>query len=331
VLSISIQALSNQPPIAGDDSYTAHGATTFGNLLANDYDPEGDILQDGGIASAPSHGTVSGVSRGYKRYTPNYGYSGADSFTYYACDSYNLCTTATVNITVSNGAPVTGGENYAVRGSVTTAHMLANDSDPDGDTLQLGSLYLEEIAAFPQHGTLYGTYTPDVKQYVPQYGYVGPDSFSYNVCDSLGRCTQATVSLFVFDSDGMENGGPTSCNSAVGEPVNVTNGNMYISQADYQLPGVIGGIQIVRTYNSTSSRIGLFGRGWTTTYDEAIQVYDSSNLRLLLGSGQAIYFSGSGGTFTPRQTDFAGTIVKNADNTYTLHWRKCRGMTLRRS
>lgn len=173
-LSISIQAQSNQPPVAGADSYTVHGATTVGSLYANDYDPEGDLSQDDVIVSFPTHGTISGVTAGYKRYTPNYGYYGSDSFSYSVCDSQNACATATVTITVSNGAPVASGEDYSVRNGVTTKPLLSNDSDPDGDTLQLGSVYLEEIAVFPQHGTVYGTYTPDVKQYIPHYGYIGP-------------------------------------------------------------------------------------------------------------------------------------------------------------
>jgi RHS repeat-associated protein len=319
LLSISTQAQSNQPPVAGADSYTVHGAMAVGALYANDSDPDGDTLQDGGIVSYPAHGTISGVSNGYKFYTPNYGYFGSDTFSYSVCDSQSQCATGTVTITVSNGAPVASGESYVVRGSVTTARLLSNDSDPDGDTLQLGSLYLEEMAAYPAHGTVYGTYISDMKQYVPHYGYVGPDSFRYNVCDSLGRCTQATVSLFVFASDGLDNAGPTSCNMSVGEPINVATGNMWLVQNDYHLLGAGPFIRINRTYNSSSQQIGLFGRGWSTDYDESVEVFDSNNLRLILGSGQAVYFNRSGGgSFAPAQTDFSGSIVQNTDGTFTL-------------
>jgi YD repeat-containing protein len=322
IFNISTQAQSNQPPVAGSDSYTVHDATTIGSLYTNDYDPEGDYLQDGGLVSYPAHGTISGVTNGYKRYTPNYGYYGSDSFTYNVCDSQNQCATGTVTITVSNGAPVPSGESYVVRGSVTTAHLLNNDFDPDGDTLQLGSLYLEELASYPSHGMVYGTYTPDVKQYVPQYGYVGPDSFRYNVCDSLGRCTQATVNLFVFASDGLDNAGPTSCNMSVGEPVNVATGNMWLIQNDYQLPGAGPFLKISRTYNSSSQQTGLFGRGWSTEYDEFIEVFDTNNLRLISSSGQAIYFNRSGGgSFSPAQTDFAGSMAQNTDGTFTLTFK----------
>jgi RHS repeat-associated protein len=319
LLSITAQAQSNQPPVAGADSYTVHGAMAVGSLYANDSDPDGDALQDGGIVSYPAHGTISGVSNGYKFYTPNYGYFGSDTFSYSVCDSQSQCATGTVTITVSNGAPVASGESYVVRGSVTTARLLSNDSDPDGDTLQLGSLYLEEMAAYPAHGTVYGTYISDVKQYVPHYGYVGPDSFTYNVCDSLGRCTQATVNLFIFASDGLDNAGPTSCNMSVGEPINVATGNMWLVQNDYQLPGAGPFIRISRTYNSTSQQVGLFGHGWSTDYDESVELFDSNNLRLILGSGQAVYFNRSGsGSFAPVQTDFSGSMEQNTDGTFTL-------------
>lgn len=135
----------------------------------------------------------------------------------------------------------------------------------------------------------------------------------------MGRCVQATVTLFVFESDNLENAGPAGCNESVGEPINVATGNMWLQQADYALPGAGERIRIFRTYNSVSTRNGLFGRGWSSDYDEAIEVYDNNNLRLHLGTGQAVYFYSSGGSaFSPMQTDFRGTIVKNVDNTFTL-------------
>ncbi len=75
---------------------------------------------------------------------------------------------------------------------------------------------------------------------------------------------------FPINTNILENAGQAPCNHTVGGPVNVTNGNMYLRQMDYQLPGVGEAIGVSRTYNSISQSIGLFGLGWTTVYDERV-------------------------------------------------------------
>jgi len=54
----------------------------------------------------------------------------------------------------------------------------------------------------------------------------------------------------------LENSGGVSCNASIGRPVNVTNGNVYLGQADYQLPGIGEAISIERNYNSLSQKVG---------------------------------------------------------------------------
>src|SRR5882724_995007 len=113
----------------------------------------------------------------------------------------------------------------------------------------------------------------------------------------------------------------------VGEPVNVTNGNMYIQQTDYRLPGIGEGLEITRTYNSQSARDGIFGHGWTSNYEESVEPYGSRLLRLNLGDGRAIYFTraNTNSPYVPGEPlDFRGQVVKNIDNTYTLTFKDGR-------
>jgi len=80
------------------------------------------------------------------------------------------------------------------------------------------------------------------------------------------------VTITIFVGDGGSDLGASACNGAigsVGKPVNVTNGNMYLQQTDYRLPGRGEGLDLTRTYNSQSSRTGIFGLGWTTPYEES--------------------------------------------------------------
>ena len=95
---------------------------------------------------------------------------------------------------------------------------------------------------------------------------------------------------------------------------------MYLQQTDYQLPGAGHNIQLLRTYNSKSSLTGLFGKGWSTVYDESLQVYDSNLVRLNEPDGRATYFGrviGSSGAFSPLEGDFHGQLTQTAGG-YTL-------------
>lgn len=96
-------------------------------------------------------------------------------------------------------------------------------------------------------------------KYIP-VGVPGPES---NI---------ATVGLIFIGNSEQQNAG-RSCSipgwpkSFVGEPVNVTNWNMWHEQADYSLPGRGEAIQITRFYNSINQWGGPFGFGWTTQHD----------------------------------------------------------------
>jgi hypothetical protein len=92
---------------------------------------------------------------------------------------------------LKNRAPV-AVDDFAVttEDDSVSIDVLANDSDPDGDSLSVTDL------TNPPHGSVVndggGTVT-----YTPEAGYAGSDSFVYDACDSKGLCDQATVSLTV--------------------------------------------------------------------------------------------------------------------------------------
>lgn len=323
VATVTINVV-NQTPTAVNDSYTVHGGTIIGPMMVNDFDPDGDTIT-WSFLSPPSHGTVFGLanppfSPDTKSFVPTHGYVGPDSFTYRVCDLLGLCSApATVNLNIVNNPPTLGFDIYLVRGATIIGPLKENDTDPDGDSMGAVS-----IVVGASHGTVFGLPFPqfpeDVKQYVPDAGYFGFDSFTYRVCDFLGQCSTTTVTLFVI-GDGS-NAGPTECplQQSVGQPVNVTNGNMYLQQSDYHLPGAGAPISITRTYNSQSSTIGLFGRGWSTDYDEAIVSYDNNLKRPNEPSGRATYFGravGSSGPFLPLAGNFYGQLTQTTGG-YTL-------------
>jgi RHS repeat-associated protein len=279
----------NNPPTARGDSFTIHGFTRFGesDLLANDSDSDGDAISFDRIVDYPAHGNLyipSGIPP--QGYTPNLGYTGPDSFTYRICDNLGLCATATVSLDVRNNAPTAGADEFTIRGFTrfSADDLLANDSDSDGDQISF-----DRIVDYPAHGNLYIPSGIPPQGYTPNSGFAGTDSFTYRICDNLGKCTDGTVTLNVV-GDGEDDGPCDHCDGAVGSPINVSNGNMYLQQSDFQLPSVGPGLSLTRTYNSDSQRLGLFGRGWSTALDESILAYDAGTLRFNHAGGRAVYF-----------------------------------------
>src|SRR5262249_21087123 len=94
----------NDPPGARDDSYaTAAGAAlvvTAPGVLGNDTDIDGDALA-AQLGTGPAPGPLPLTADGSFTYTPAAGFSGTDTFTYWASDGSAVSGVATVTLTVS--------------------------------------------------------------------------------------------------------------------------------------------------------------------------------------------------------------------------------------
>ncbi len=87
--TIRVQQLENMPPSATNDEYTTRKNTTLTinapGVLANDSDPEGDALVSV-LLQQPANGQVELHEDGSFIYVPNTGFTGEDSFVYFAAD-----------------------------------------------------------------------------------------------------------------------------------------------------------------------------------------------------------------------------------------------------
>ncbi len=98
--------------------------------------------------------------------------------------------------------------------------------------------------------------------------------------------------------------GPSDCESTAGQPINVTTGDVWISRTDYSVPGLAGGLSIKRTWNSLWNRsnppfgAGMFGRGWTSDFEERLQVFNSTHIIYWRGSGNTWIFESPNGCTT---------------------------------
>jgi RHS repeat-associated protein len=300
----------NAVPVAVDDTYNVHRPGYIGYFTANDIDTDNDSWTFT-IISEPTRGSLyfdGGAPNARPWYTPFEGYAGPDSMSYKICDSFGGCDTAMVTINIVNDPPIAVDDKYTVTGAGYIGSFTANDINTENDSLAFS------ITTAPAHGSLYfdgGAPNPR-PWYTPEAGYSGTDFLAYQICDNFGACSSAGV--YINDDDSA-NAGEVSCNSRRGEPVNVTNGNMYLQQTDYNVPALDG----TRTYNSNSAYVNLFGLGWSTVYDENIRIFGSNNIRLFLPDGRSIDLerTSSSGAFVPVQGDFHGQVVQNADG-YTL-------------
>ncbi|NEO44624.1 MAG: tandem-95 repeat protein [Moorea sp. SIO4A3] len=204
-VSVDVTAV-NEAPVAADDTATTTPNTAVDiNVLANDSDPDGDELtvtieqqQFNGTAVVNPDNTIT--------YTPNDGFTGADSFTYQVSDGTNPAVTATVSVDVGTGNQppvVTGGNNTATTEPNTevTIDVLANYSDPDGDPLTF------TIVTNPSNGTAEvndnGTpndATDDFIIYTPNADFTGTDSLTVEVSDDNGGSTTATVDITIEET-----------------------------------------------------------------------------------------------------------------------------------
>jgi Bacterial Ig domain len=168
------QPVVNRPPDAVDDEVRSRpGRTIRTNVLGNDSDPDGDALTVRPNRNRTFAGTFSFAADGAFAYTPRYGFAGTDSVSYEVSDGRGASDAATVWVHVENARPVVQDEHFTIRpGETLRGNLLANDVDPDGDTMSVTSRF-------------------DVKRdgsftYTPAPGFIGRDGGGYAVEDQYG-------------------------------------------------------------------------------------------------------------------------------------------------
>jgi large repetitive protein len=179
----------NDKPIANNLN-VAFDFNTPKDFILTGSDIDGDPLTFI-VATQPANGTLSGVAPNLT-YTPNNGFSGTDSFTFYVNDGTEDSNIATVTLNVApldNTAPVAENSTVTTPEDTPVAITLLA-SDVDGDPLTY------EIVTPPVHGTLSGTGAN--RTYSPNLNYNGPDSFTFRVKDDDDEYSNtATVSITV--------------------------------------------------------------------------------------------------------------------------------------
>ena len=206
VISISVVPPDevNRPPIARTDiDRTRAGVPVAIDVLANDADPDGDIIALEAVAGQPSGGPAE-VRDGFLVYTPSETFAGTDRLSYVVVDergetSIGQALVGVMPLRGENREPEAFDDRAEViAGSAPLVlDVLGNDSDPDGDRLLVtrvgeasaGSMAIDDVGEAV-------VFTP------PETG--SPDgsplevTVPYAVADGRGGTAEATITLSVI-------------------------------------------------------------------------------------------------------------------------------------
>ncbi len=144
----------------------------------------------------------------------------------------------------------------------------------------------------------------------------GSNSVTFEMyAEPVSQATQVTITAQVDGQSGSTNitieptgwmppptvnpadAGSPSCPLGCGGPINLASGNVWVSERDYSLPGLGGGLELTRSWNSQwqdaapPSIAGMFGNSWRSTYEEQLSFQGSNTLMYWRADG-------SGWTFT---------------------------------
>jgi|GEM_PF-2396860 len=189
-VSITVTAVNDDPVAVGDSGSTPEDTLVTIDVLANDTDPENDALIIQAI-SDETNGTAV-INNGQVDFTPTANFNGLASFSYTVSDGNGGSDVGNVSITVTsvNDQPVAADDTATtVEDTLVTVNVLANDSDPDNDTLVIQSI----------SGEINGTAVINLGQvdFTPTANFNGSAGFSYTVSDGNGGSDVGNVSITV--------------------------------------------------------------------------------------------------------------------------------------
>jgi len=206
---------TNDAPVAGPDiattGYAKPVVVNVASLLANDSDPEQDLLSVVGVSGA-LHGVVSLSAQGQVTFTPYLGYVGAAGFSYSVSDGHGGISTASVSVSVTSvsgsapayvsaaGAP--SGQMIDVSGDGKAHAVLASAFD---DRI-LGGAGADRLNGSAGQDRINGGGGDDVITGGPGsdalYGGPGGDHFVWLRSDLLASPAAAQDGVYDFEGAG---------------------------------------------------------------------------------------------------------------------------------
>lgn len=199
-----VAVVSNGTPVVNDQTYTLPQNTSYTACPvfsdAEGYDWTVDVI------TAPTNGSYSITANdSCVVYTPNTGFSGADSLVVIVCDNYNFCDTATLYFNVTDSFIAFDDASTAEDGLAVTINVQSNDTG-------VATIDVMSISDAPNNGT--ATIVGNSIIYTPNIGFTGNDTLYYVICDNTPNtnygCDTAMVVITVSNSLDAENDNVTT-------------------------------------------------------------------------------------------------------------------------
>lgn len=184
-----------QPPTAVADQVTVTGGRSVPiDVLANDFDPDGDLVASSLTIVSNSAGGIASVDPQTHQivFAAQLGFTGLASIQYRICDSTNSCAVGNVVVVVTDPFPTGANpDDFEIAANtLLTANVFAND--------QLADFVSSQVVSQPLNGQLvsFDLNTGEFI-YLPNDHFVGFDSFQYELCTTFA-CTTVPVSIMVY-------------------------------------------------------------------------------------------------------------------------------------
>jgi len=291
-VTVTVTEPSNINPVANNDTLSTlqNNSVSFDDvfLLSNDVDTDGDIITVNNIdPTSINGGIISSLGGGNYNYDPPTDFVGQDSFSYSISDGKSGVATATVTVTITgqiNNPPNAIGNTYLtdqdVNITISGASLLANDTDPDGDTLSLSAI--DTISEFGGSIINLGN---DLYTYTPPTGFSGIDTFNYSISDGNGGIDTAIVTVRVLQ---VVNNSPVANDDALNtvQAVPTNFSATYLLANDTDADGDSVTISQIDTTSVVGGNISNNGDG-TYTYTPLLSFFgnDSFNYQISDGKG----------------------------------------------
>ncbi|QWT24557.1 tandem-95 repeat protein [Subtercola sp. PAMC28395] len=210
-IDVTQPVTSDSPPIAvRDQGLLTTGRNVLVDVLQNDSDPNGGILVVQSVSVPDSAGlTVAVLEHRVLKVSARNAMTGPVTFTYTVSNGVSSSTGDVVIIPVPAPAqldpPVAVDDTVSVRaGDYVTIPVLANDYDPNGDTITLSPTLVAPLVS-PADGDLF------VSENTLRFkaGPVAKTVYAtYDVMDSLGQKDAGYVTIRILPVDAASNSAP---------------------------------------------------------------------------------------------------------------------------
>jgi len=194
-VSVKITVVETNDVPAADSQFLATAPNTPLEITLTGSDPDSTGLGFA-IVGFPANGSLSGNLPDLV-YTPVREFTGTDIFTFIISDGRDSSAVASVSVTVAvldppaNQPPVADAQSITAPLN-TPVSVLLHASDAEDDPLTFN------IVELPANGKLSGV-APDLT-YTPDANYLGTDSFSFTVSDTLVESAPVPVSISIVDA-----------------------------------------------------------------------------------------------------------------------------------